>query len=141
MTIDPLLTSDILDVHYDEENAWLYLDWKGPQDLATVQAACGQLTAIIQQTNAHKALNDNTHITETSWELVEWVAQDYLARAATAGIEYVAWVRSPLLACCSNIEHMSAFSDSRPVVALFDNLAEAYEWLGSHATYAATNAR
>ncbi|MBF9236197.1 hypothetical protein I2I05_02200 [Hymenobacter sp. BT683] len=133
MSLDLLLTSEVLDVHYDAAKAWLYLDWKGPQDLALVQAACAQLSVLIQQTGAHKILNDNTHITETSWELARWVAYDYLPQAAEVGLEYVAWVHSPLLGSRSNVDLMSAFVDRKPQVAIFDEMAAAYEWLSSFA--------
>lgn len=74
MPIVLLLTSAVLDVHHDEDNAQLYPDWKGPQEVARVRATCQQVLAFIQATGARKALNDNTHVTQTSWELVKWVA-------------------------------------------------------------------
>ncbi|ALW84190.1 hypothetical protein AUC43_03210 [Hymenobacter sedentarius] len=131
MALDLLLASEVLDAHYDDENAWLYLDWKGPQALELVQAACAQISVLLQQTGARKILNDNTHITETSWELARWVAYDYLPEAARNGLNYVAWVNSPLLSCRGNVNLMAAFIDRRPQVAIFDELAAAYEWLSS----------
>jgi hypothetical protein len=126
-----LLASDVVDIYHDKANAWLYLDWKGPQELALVQQACGQLIGLIQQTGVHKALNDNTHITQTSWELVKWVAYDYLPLAGQAGLDYVAWVQSPLLACRSDLNLMSDLMGRTPQVALFDDLAGACDWLAS----------
>ena len=131
MPIALLLTSDVLDVHYDDDNAWLYLDWKGPQELEFVQAACKVLLGIIKLTGVRKALNDNTHITETSWELARWVAEDFLPQVAETGLEYVAWVSSPLLSCRGNVDMMSNLSVPRPQVAIFDEVAEAYAWLSS----------
>jgi hypothetical protein len=131
MSLDLLISSAVLDAHFDDENGWLYLDWKGPQKLELVQAACKQVTALLRQTGARKVLNDNTHVTETSWELARWVAQDYLPEAARNGLNYVAWVNSPLLSCRSNVDMMAAFIDRRPQVAIFDELVAAYEWLSS----------
>lgn len=129
MSFISLFSSEILDVYHDLDNAWLYLDWKGRQELAWVQEACRQVSALIEQTGVHKALNDNTHITNTSWELVRWVAYDYLPQAAAAGIEYVAWVNSPILDCRNHIDIMASLLDQKPQVALFDDVASAYEWL------------
>ncbi len=131
MPLDLLLTSDLLDVHHDKDHGWLYLDWKGPQDLALVQAACQQITGLIRQLHIHKVLNDNTHITQTSWELVRWVASDYLPEAGRAGLAYVAWVPSPLLDCRSNVHRMSDLAVRKPQVAICDDLAAAYSWLMS----------
>lgn len=131
MSIHLLLSSDVLDVHHDEANAWLYLDWKGPQEVDLVQAACQRLTGFIQQTGVHKALNDNTHITQTSWELVKWVAYDYLPEAGRLGLEYVAWVQSPRPGCRSNLDLMDDFVGHKPQVAIFQDMAAAYEWLGT----------
>ncbi len=131
MPIALLLTSAVLELHYDDENAWLYLDWKGPQELELVQAACQDVLAFIKQTGARKALNDNTHITETSWDLTRWVAYEFIPQVATAGLEYVAWVCSPLLSCRTNLSLMSSFSDQKPQVAVFDEIAGAYGWLNS----------
>ena len=131
MPLTSLLTSEVVDMYHDEENGWLYLDWKGPQDVALVQAACQHLSFFLQQTGTHKVLNDNTHITQTSWGLAKWVAYDYLPQAAQAGLRYVAWVQSPLPNCRGHIDIMADFSCQNPQVALFDDLAAAYAWLGS----------
>ena len=72
-------------MHYDSNNAWLYLDWKGPQSLKQVQADCQCVTELIAQTHSHKALNDNSHTTETSWEMVMWVAKEYRPWPGTLG--------------------------------------------------------
>ncbi|WP_426058602.1 hypothetical protein [Hymenobacter sp. B1770] len=134
MSLVLLLASEVLDVHYDAAHAWLYLDWKGPQQLQLVQAACARVTELIVQTGAHKALNDNTHVTASNWELAKWIAYEYLPVAAQAGIRYVAWVHSPLLGARTNIDLMTAFSDRKPQVAIFDEVVAAYEWLSSVST-------
>jgi hypothetical protein len=43
----------------------------------------------------------------------------------------VAWVHSPLLGARANIDLMAAFVDRKPQVAIFDELAAAYEWLSN----------
>ena len=131
MAMQLLLPSAVLDAYYDEENAWLYLDWKGPQEIPLVQAACQHVLALLRQTGVHNILNDNTHITQTSWELVKWVAYDYLPEAGRAGLHHVAWVQSPLPACRGNVDLMDDFVGHLPQVAIFGDVAAAYDWLSS----------
>ena len=131
-----LLSSAVLDAYHDEENAWLYLDWKGPQEVPLVQAACRHLSALLRQTGVQSVLNDNTHITQTSWELVKWVAYDYLPEAGRAGLRHVAWVQSPLPGCRGHVDLMDDFVEQPPQVALFNDVAGAYAWLSSVAVSA-----
>jgi hypothetical protein len=131
MPLTPLFASESLDAYYDTDNAWLYLDWKGPQSLQQVQNDCRQVTALIYQTQARKALNDNSHTTHSSWEMVMWVAKEYLPEAGRAGMEYVAWVKSPVLECRNDVDLMALALGLKPQVAIFDDLDEAYFWLRS----------
>ena len=126
-----LLASEVLDLYHDADNAWLYLDWKGPQPLDLVQAACRHIIPTMQDLDVHRALNDNTHITQTSWELVKWVAYDYLPLAGEAGLDYVAWVQCPNPSCRTHIDLMGYFVGQKPHVAIFSDLASAHAWLGS----------
>jgi hypothetical protein len=131
MPLALLLTSDILDAHYDEDNSWLYLDWKGAQVLEQVQALCQQVSSFLEQTGAQKVLNDNTRVTGTNWNLVKWLANEYVFQAGRLGLNYVAWVNSPVLCCRNDIDQMTMYTDAKPQVAVFDDVATAYEWLSN----------
>lgn len=131
MYFTPLFASVALDVQYDEANAWLYLDWKGPQTLAGVQASTQHVSALIARTNCHKALNDNSRVTQTSWELMRWLAAEYLPATGRLGLDYVAWVYSSVLVCRSDLDQMALLLAPRPHVALFEDVASAYAWLAS----------
>ena len=137
MTVTSLLSSDILDIHYDEDHCWLYLDWKGPQHLELVQSAGEHILDCIQQTGVRKVLNDSTCITQTSWPLAQWVSDEYLPRVAQAGIERVAWVQSLDLSSRIHIDLMDDFAEQMPLVALFEDVAAAYTWLSAPNSYAA----
>lgn len=140
MSLALLLASETLEAHYDHENAWLYLEWKGPQALAQVELDCRLVTAFIHQTGAHKVLNDNSRITHSSWELALWVAQVYLPQTSRAGLDYVAWVNSPVLECRSDTDLMVLAMGHQPQVAVFDDVADAYAWLRSMHARVAGNA-
>ncbi|WP_210521515.1 hypothetical protein [Hymenobacter terricola] len=139
MSLPLLLNSEVLDVYHDEDNAWLYLDWKGPQEVERVQAACRHITTFLAKLGIRKALNDNTHITQTSWELVKWVAYDYLPEAGQAGLDYVAWVQSPSPSCRAHVDLMGYFVGQKPHVAIFSDMAAAYAWLSSVAVLEPAN--
>jgi hypothetical protein len=127
----PLLTSASLDVYYDDDNSWLYLDWKGSHTLETVQADCKRVSGFVQQLGIQKVLNDNSHVTYTTREMVSWVATEYLPWASSAGVAFVAWVCSPVLYSRSDIDFMLQLGIQEPHVAIFDDLASAYAWLSS----------
>ncbi|TGE12617.1 hypothetical protein [Hymenobacter elongatus] len=131
MALIPVFQSEIVEASYDEHYGWLYLDWKGVQHLTAVQQACRQLTDYLEATGCAKVLNDNTNVTQTSWELVAWVADSYLPLTTLLGLEYVAWVVSPQLDCRSNIDTLARAIRQKPQVAMFDTLAEACTWLSS----------
>ena len=139
MSLTLLLVSETLEVHHDTENAWLYLDWKGPQSLAQAQADCQLVTGFIQQAGTQKILNDNSRMTHSSGELALWVANVYLPLTSRAGLEYVAWVSSPVLECRSDTDLMALALGHKPQVAIFDDVADAYSWLRSMHVPAAGN--
>jgi hypothetical protein len=130
MALVPVFHSEVVDAYYDDENAWLYLDWQGVQDLEQVQDACRQLYAYLKISGCQKVLNDNTHVTQTSWELVEWISHDYFPLVARSKVAYIAWVHSPILNCRSDLDLLACFINNKPQVAVFDDVAEAHDWLG-----------
>ena len=131
MSLTLMLASSILDVYYDATNAWLYLDWKGPQELAQVQAAARHVSVLIAQTGAQKILNDSTHVTFTGGDVARWAASEYLPQAGRDGVEYVAWVASPMLGCYNHIDVMTQPLGQHPHVAAFDDVAGACAWLSN----------
>ena len=131
MSLTLLRASATLDVHYDHENSWLYLDWKGPQALTQVQADCLLVTRFMRQTGAHKVLNDNSGITHTACDLASWVTKVYLPAAGRAGLDFVAWVASPVLKCRRDTNLLLLSVEYNPQLAVFDDIAAAYSWLRS----------
>jgi hypothetical protein len=131
MPLSLLFASDTLDLYLDQENEWLYLDWKGSQTLEQVRVDCQRATEYFYQSGVHKALNDNSRVTDTSWEMMHWVASEFLPEMGRNGLEYLAWVYGPVLGCRSDLDLMSNFLGPHPQVAFFEDVAAAYEWLAS----------
>lgn len=131
MSLELQFTCDVVEAHYDADNAWLYWDWKGPLHTPEVVAACRQLFPLIRQTGARKLLNDNSRVTENSWELAMMTANLYLPDLDRAGITHVAWVCPSVLDARNRIEVGYLYCDNKPELLLFDDLATACTWLSS----------
>ena len=131
MSLVPLLSSAILDVHHDKAGNWLYLDWKGPQKMAELQHASQQLLDLVARTGVNKFLNDSSHITWTTMLNVNWIAKQYLPLVGQAGVEYMACVSAPHLSCYHHIEIMLQPPGRWPHVVPFEEVAAACEWLNN----------
>jgi hypothetical protein len=115
-------------VYYDTTNDWLFSDWRGDLSLAQVQAGCLTIAQCFLERTYPRILNNNTDLTGMSASAPVWLARDYLPHLGLAGIEYLAWVCAPSLL----LKHLAGESVRQlrtPVVATFDDLADAYTWL------------
>lgn len=63
---------------YDRVNEWLFADWRGEQNLASVQADCRDMLRFLVGHRCHKLLNDNLHIDNLWSEAAEWVGAEFL---------------------------------------------------------------
>ena len=63
MALQILLEDPHITIAYDHPNEWLYADWHGEQDLASVQHGALEVLRLMQQQRCHKVLNDNTRVT------------------------------------------------------------------------------
>ncbi|UOR03744.1 hypothetical protein MUN82_12380 [Hymenobacter aerilatus] len=77
-----------------------------------------------------RILNDNTNVTKITPEVAPWLANDFLPYLRLLGIEYIAWICSSDMQIQNDTEAVLEKLTS-PVVALFDDMATAYEWLST----------
>lgn len=123
-----LLDTPGLRVSYDEANGWLYNQWLGVHDKASVKVHAAAICACHRAQPCRKILSDHTGL-EGSWQhSVPWIGGEYLSQLAGQGVEYFAWVYSKGYHDLSAMEQALLYA-TRPVVAIFDNIASAYEWL------------
>jgi len=125
-----LLTAPNVTAYYDTVNDWLYLDWHGELDVESIRTNCLQVARCFLTKRYKRILNDNTNITKITHEVAPWLAKEFLPYMRMVGIEYVAWVYSPNMEVQNDTE-VALGKLSAPVVALFDDMASAYDWLSS----------
>lgn len=128
MSLHLLRSTPALDIYYDSLNDWLFADWLGELTLSTVQTACLELAQYLLRRPYTRILNSNAQVTNTQWDIANWLAQEFLPSLQLAGVEKLAWVCSPNLRG-RNMVH--AVINQLPQLrhALFDELDEAVSWL------------
>ena len=129
MALQTLLEEAHITIAYDHLNDWIFADWHGDQDLATVQHGALEIMRLMQLQRCHKVLNDNTLVTSMWSEAAEWGGKEYFPALAAAGLQYFAWVYSPNLYSRLSTDLTLQFTTGSPVVATFDDIETAKAWL------------
>lgn len=94
MNQEQLYADESIEIKYDPVNQWIYVDWKGYLSVHEVQKSCNQILKYFREKQAHKLLNDNTHVSGIWWDASEWIAEQWFPEMLEAGLKYVAWVYS-----------------------------------------------
>jgi hypothetical protein len=128
MQLQLLHQTTCLTTYYDQSNDWLFLDWEGEITLPLVQEACNALAACVLTRPYARVLNSNEQVTSIHWNVAAWLITDFLPHLTLAGIEQIAWIYSPLLRG-QHIVRMMLSQLPAPPIDVFDNLADAVEWL------------
>ncbi len=129
MPLQTLLEEPHITISYDHLNEWLYADWHGDQDLASVQHGALEMLRLMQVQRCHKVLNDNTRVTSMWSEAAEWGGKEWFPAMTAAGLRYFAWVYSANLYSRLSTDLTLQFTVGNPVVATFDDLEIAKSWL------------
>lgn len=129
MALQTLLEAPHITIACDHLNGWLYADWRGDQDLASVQHGATEMLRLMQQEHCHKVLNDNRLVTSMWSEAAEWGGKEWFPAMAAGGLRYFAWVYSANLYSRLSTDLTLQFAAGNPVVATFDDLATAQAWL------------
>lgn len=123
-----LLNSPGLRVSYDVSNGWLYAQWRGTHDAASIKMhADGIVTCLAAQPCA-KILSDYSELTSSWYGMAPWISGHYFDRLAALGVAYFAWVYTAGHYDRVALER-ACFLLSCPVVAIFSDVASAYDWL------------
>jgi hypothetical protein len=129
MSLQTLLKDSHIVISYDHSDGWLVADWRGDQNLASVQRGGAELLRLLKQHQCQKVLNDNTNVTNMWSEAAEWAGKDWFPAMTTAGLQYFAWVYSPNTYSRLSTDLTLQFTGNAPVVATFDDVATAAAWL------------
>ena len=117
-----------LRVSYDPVNTWLYNQWLGEHTEASVKVCAEAVCACLRAQPCAKILSDHSQLRGDWQAAAAWVGQENFAHLAAQGIAYFAWVYSPSYTDRVAMERTLLYTKA-PLVAIFDDLAEAYDWL------------
>jgi hypothetical protein len=129
MQLEPLADQAGVAISYDHANDWLYADWYGEHTGETSRVACLLLLEHLRAHTTTRILNDNSRISHINLELSEWSIW-WLGEMRAAGLTALAWVYPPIFAARKSADTFM-LPITQPLVATFDDLASAYDWLRS----------
>ncbi|TDG34915.1 PAS domain S-box protein [Pedobacter changchengzhani] len=116
-------------IKYDDDLKLIHMDWKGFQNLKTVQNGCLLALEMLKKYGAKKILNDNTHVLGTWSEASEWVGTELFPQMEQCGLTHFAWIYSQ-----SGFSQLSARKSvdvmiGNVTVQFFTEIEEAKKWL------------
>ncbi|OGX87244.1 hypothetical protein [Hymenobacter glacialis] len=129
MLLQTLFETSYVTIAYDHQNEWLYAEWRGNQDMKSVQQGAIELMRLLPIHHCHKVLNDNTLVTSMWSEAAEWGGTEWFPAMIALGLEYFAWVYSPNVYSRLSTDLTLQFTSATPVVATFDDIKTAKAWL------------
>ncbi|KUG08163.1 hypothetical protein [Solirubrum puertoriconensis] len=128
-----LYESPVLALSHDEASDWLYLEWYGTPTLKQVQEGCALIGQALHEESTQKVLCDISQVLQPNQEAVRWALTEWLPAVRNMGLRYVAWVYSQhYIIGRETFDRLHVLLTS-PVVAAFDDLASAYDWLQQQA--------
>jgi hypothetical protein len=128
MKLHLLQDTSIVSVYYDSKNDWLFADWHGNLNLAQVKAGCFTLAQCFLERPCPHFLNNNSDVTSLSADVAPWLAQQFLPYIGLGGVQFVAWVSAPSL-LIKTVTSEAVRQLASPMLAVFDQIDEAYTWL------------
>jgi PAS domain S-box-containing protein len=128
---DTYYQDSTISIRYNQVMQCLDVDWRGFQDLKSIQRGCMKIAEMIAKNNCKKAMNDNSHVLGTWSEAAEWVGREAFPLFEKAGLKYVAWICSgptfSRMAAKKTVDVM----EGQVVTEFFANVSEARAWLSS----------
>jgi hypothetical protein len=119
-----------LTLEFDNNNNWIYANWKGYQTVEGIKAGCNKMLEIVKTKGCEKILNDNTKVLGTFTATSEWAADYWFPQLINAGLKSFAWVYSPDVFGKFSIQKTIELSKDSPIQT-FGNINEAKNWLNS----------
>ena len=117
-----------LEVDVDTENRWVHTNWIGYLTKDNIINGALAYTEAIKETGYCCVLNDTSEVLGGWDHSLDWVVNQWGPQAANAGIGHFAIITKPESFASSTAlsfyESLKAFE-----VKVFDNIAEAKEWL------------
>ena len=125
-----LLDTPSISISFDFQENWLYAEWKGEQNMESVQWGALEMLRLLKQEHCHKVLNDNRLVTSIWSDASEWGGKIWFPQMAAAGLHYFAWIYSPnAYSRLSTDLTLQYTPETGPIVATFDSIETARNWL------------
>lgn len=119
-----------LRISHDAANKWLYTQWLGEHDESSVRLHARYVYACLATQPCTKILSDHSLLVSRS-RYTTGGSQQYFERLSQQGIRHFAWVYSPSY-CNRQVMEKAMAHAKCPAVAIFDEVASAYDWLRRH---------
>ncbi len=121
---DPYIT-----IAYNQQNQQLEVDWKGFQNLSSIQNGCMKMLDILKKKNCAKVINDNRNVQGTWSEAAEWVGIEWFPQMEKAGLRYFAWVFSPSTFSQLSAKKAINMKEGKVTTQFFTDISSANKWL------------
>lgn len=128
MNLRLLRSTPHVDIYFDSDNDWLYIDWMGELTLPAVQAACMQIAYCFLAYPYARVLNNNAQVVNISWSAAPWLIRNFMPHLRLAGVQHMAWVCSPSLPGLSMVQTVVTWLPQL-AIALFDDVEDGAHWL------------
>ncbi|MBC7447936.1 MAG: hypothetical protein H7330_07735 [Hymenobacteraceae bacterium] len=125
-----LLDTSSITISLDHVENWFHAEWKGLQDLQSVQWGALEMLRFLKQEHCRKVFNDNRLVTSIWADAAEWGGRTWFPQMTAAGLQYFAWVYSPnVYSRLSTDLTLEQTTGDGPIVATFENIETARNWL------------
>jgi hypothetical protein len=130
MNEELLFQEKYIQIIYNSDEHWLYVNWLGFQTVKSVMEGCEKMLVCLREKSCQKVLNDNTLVDGIWSGAARWGADNWFPRMRQAGLEWFAWVYSPSV--LSKLSTDKTLSLMQPdFIQTFYDLEEAKLWLRS----------
>lgn len=127
----PFHVEDFIIIEYDQENHWVYVDWKGYQTEQSVMTGCERMLDAVVLYKCTKILNDNTNVVGIWTPAANWVGVNWFPRIQAAGVSYFAWVYSPSAMSRVSTDEALKNTVTPDFIRTFFDINAAKSWLHS----------
>ncbi|MBJ6145560.1 hypothetical protein [Hymenobacter sp. BT559] len=123
-----LLTTPNLEVYHDAVRKWLYTRWLGRYNESSMQQAIESICICMRGRPYTKVLSDHSGFVGEWPADAPWAMEGYFNYLAAQGVAHFAWVYNESRHNLSTMQRMLS-RVTCPAVAIFQDVASAYEWL------------
>lgn len=123
-----LLATPGLEVYHDAVREWLYTRWLGQHTESSIRQGIGAVCTCMQGRAYTKVLSDHSGLVGEWPAESPWGMRTYFDYLAAQGVAYFAWVYNENRHNRATMQQ-TLVTVMRPAVAIFEDVASAYEWL------------